>query len=68
MGFLIGVAVGQSQYEFTHECADEVVAVTYEDRNGDTLRDQVQEFDDGSELVLYAHINPQGNIEYKLRE
>ncbi len=43
-------------------------AIVKEYRNDDKLLDIVQKYQDGSEVILYAHRDEQGNIEYNLKK
>lgn len=75
MGFVVGLTCGILLFGgYTKTIKKEVevpmqpTAIIQEYRNDDRLLDIVQKYQDGSEIVLYAHRNEQGNIEYRLQE
>jgi len=67
IGIAIGIGVGSGMKEEV-EVPMQPTAIVYEDRNADRLPDLVQQYKDGSEIVLYASRNEQGGIEFKLQE
>jgi len=67
VGFAIGIIPISGHVVIKEKVPMKPISVTYEHRNSDNLKDQVQKYEDGIEIVLYAEKNSEGDIVYSPR-